>query len=41
MVFSTTRTKARENLFKWVGPISTTTVGVIALKSKNIVGVLS
>ena len=37
MVFSTTRTKARENLFKWVGPISTTTVGVIALKSKKIV----
>ena len=37
MVFSTTRTKARENLFKWVGPISTTTVGVIALKGKNIV----
>ncbi len=37
MVFSTTRTKAREKLFKWVGPISTTTVGVIALKSKNIV----
>jgi len=37
MVFSTTRTKSREDLFKWVGPISTTTVGVIALKSKNIV----
>ena len=37
MVFSTTRTTQRENLFKWVGPISTTTVGVIALKSKNIV----
>ncbi|WP_024955292.1 substrate-binding periplasmic protein [Sulfurospirillum arcachonense] len=37
MVFSTTRTKSRENLFKWVGPIYKTTVGVTALKSKNIV----
>ena len=37
MVFSTTRTKSREKLFKWVGPISKTTVGIIALKNKNIV----
>ncbi len=37
MVFSTTKTKAREDLFKWVGPISTTTLGVIALKSKKII----
>ena len=37
MVFSTTRTKSRENLFKWVGPISKTTVGILAPKSKNIV----
>lgn len=37
MVFSTTRTKEREKLFKWVGPISTTKVGVIAPKSKKIV----
>lgn len=37
MVFSTTRTKSRENLFKWVGPIATATVGIVALKSKNIV----
>ena len=37
MVFSTTRTKSRENLFKWVGPISKTTIGIISLKSKNIV----
>jgi len=36
MVFSTTRTASRENLFKWVGPIATATVGVVALKSKNI-----
>ena len=37
MVFSTTRTESREPLFKWVGPIATATVGVVALKSKNIV----
>ena len=36
MVFSTTRTDSREKLFKWVGPIATATVGVIALKSKHI-----
>lgn len=36
MVFSTTRTESREKLFKWVGPIIKTTVGVIAPKSKNI-----
>ena len=36
MVFSTTRTKARENLFKWVGPIAKTTVGILALKNKRI-----
>jgi polar amino acid transport system substrate-binding protein len=37
MVFSTVKTKKRENRFKWVGPISKTTIGVTALKSKNIV----
>ena len=37
MVFSTTRTKSRENLFKWVGPIATTTVGVLAPKNKKII----
>ena len=37
MVFSTTRTSSREKLFKWVGPIATTTIGVLALKSKHIV----
>ena len=36
MVFSTTRTKEREPLFKWVGPIIKTTISVIAPKSKNI-----
>ena len=37
MLFSTTRTKSREKLFKWVGPITKTMIGVIALKVKNIV----
>jgi ABC-type amino acid transport substrate-binding protein len=37
MVFSTTRTAKREPLFKWVGPIIKTTVGITAPKSKNIV----
>ncbi|MFT5662389.1 MAG: polar amino acid transport system substrate-binding protein [Sulfurimonas sp.] len=37
MVFSTTRTESREALFKWVGPIATATVGVVAPKSKKIV----
>ncbi len=36
MVFSTTRTKQRENLFKWVGPIVKVDVGLLALKEKNI-----
>jgi polar amino acid transport system substrate-binding protein len=36
MVFSTTRTEQRENLFKWIGPIATTTVGIIAPKRKKI-----
>lgn len=36
MVFSTTRTESREKLFKWVGPIIDTQVGIIALKSKKI-----
>ncbi|EPJ2723706.1 substrate-binding periplasmic protein [Vibrio vulnificus] len=29
VLFSTTRTKLRENLFNWVGPISATRIGVI------------
>jgi len=36
MVFSTTRTKSREKDFKWVGPIRETTIGVIALKERNL-----
>ena len=37
MVFGTTRTVTREPFFKWVGPITTTTIGIIAPKDKNIV----
>ena len=37
MVFGTTRTEKREPLFKWVGPITTTTIGIIAPKNKKIV----
>jgi polar amino acid transport system substrate-binding protein len=36
MLFSTTRTKEREKLFKWVGPIIDTTIGIIAPKSSHI-----
>jgi polar amino acid transport system substrate-binding protein len=36
VLFSTTRTKERENLYKWVCPINTLITEVIALKSKNI-----
>jgi len=36
MVFSTTRTEQREKLFKWVGPIIQTKIGLIAKKSKHI-----
>ncbi|MEA3289466.1 MAG: ABC transporter substrate-binding protein [Campylobacterota bacterium] len=36
MVFATTRTTSREKLFKWVGPIVKSKVGVIAPKSKKI-----
>lgn len=35
MVFVTTRTEARENLFKWVGPIAKTSIGIIALKENK------
>jgi polar amino acid transport system substrate-binding protein len=37
-LFSTTRTKAREKLFKWVGPISFTTSSITTLKGnpKNV-----
>lgn len=36
VLFSTTRTEARENLFKWVGPITPTRVSVVAKKDRNI-----
>jgi len=36
MLFSTTRTQQREKLFKWVGPIIATEIGVIAPKSKHL-----
>ncbi|MBU2631115.1 MAG: ABC transporter substrate-binding protein [Proteobacteria bacterium] len=36
VLFSTTRTKERENIFKWVCPINTLRTEVIALKSRNI-----
>lgn len=37
VLFSTTRTAERENLFKWVGPISPTRISVIAKKKSEIV----
>ncbi|MCK5070500.1 MAG: ABC transporter substrate-binding protein [Desulfocapsa sp.] len=37
MVFGTTRTEKREPFFKWVGPITKTTIGIIAPKEKKIV----
>lgn len=36
VLFSTTRTEARENQFKWVGPISPTRIVLLAHKSQNI-----
>lgn len=36
VLFSTTKSKEREKLFKWVGPIKVNRIGLIALKSKNI-----
>ncbi|MCP3942134.1 MAG: ABC transporter substrate-binding protein [Desulfobacteraceae bacterium] len=36
VLFSTTRTKEREGLFKWVCPINTLITEAIALKSRNI-----
>lgn len=37
VLFSTTRTKLRENLFNWVGPISPTRIVVLAKKQSQIV----
>lgn len=36
MLFATTRTQERENLFKWVGPIAATKVGLTALKARQL-----
>ena len=36
ILFSTARTPQREKLFKWVGPITDLTIGLIALKKNNI-----
>jgi polar amino acid transport system substrate-binding protein len=35
-LFATTRIEEREKLFKWVGPISSTTISLIARKDKKI-----
>lgn len=35
-LFSTTRTEARENLFKWVGPFAKTVIGLTARKDKHL-----
>ena len=35
-LFSTTRTKERESLFKWVGPLSQKEFSIFALKKSNI-----
>ena len=36
MLFSTTRSKVRENLFKWVGPIYTTKQDILTLSHNDI-----
>jgi polar amino acid transport system substrate-binding protein len=36
VLFSTTRSKEREDLFKWVGPIKSNIIGLVAKKSKGI-----
>ncbi|MBT6096599.1 MAG: ABC transporter substrate-binding protein [Rhodospirillaceae bacterium] len=36
VLFSTTRTKSREDLFKWVGPISPTKILIIGKRESNI-----
>lgn len=35
-LFATTRTAEREKLFKWVGPITTTSIGLLARKERKI-----
>lgn len=36
-LFSTTRTEAREKLFKWVGPFTATVIGLTARKDRELV----
>lgn len=36
-IFSIARTKEREKLFKWIGPIACAKIGIIALKSEGII----
>mgnify|MGYP006277011937 CR=1 FL=1 len=36
MLFSTTRTEAREDLFKWAGPITETRIALIAKKGSDL-----
>lgn len=36
MLFAMFRTKQRENLFKWVGPIDSSSIGLIAKKDRKI-----
>ena len=35
-LFSTARTRRREHLFQWVGPITTLTIGVIARRNRHL-----
>ena len=35
LLFSTTRTKERENMFKWFGPIANTSVSIFSLKNAD------
>ncbi|MDD3342881.1 MAG: transporter substrate-binding domain-containing protein [Sulfurospirillaceae bacterium] len=37
LIYSMARTKDRESLFKWVGPIDTLGIGLLAKKSKHVV----
>ena len=36
VLFSTTRSAARESLFKWAGPIKSNPIGFVARKDSNI-----
>ena len=37
ILYSTAKTKDRESLFKWVGPVDTVTIGLVSKKSRHIV----